>query len=129
MTSLSFDVPTSLYFPRKSRCLSFSNFNSHESSADNYCKQFVPRLSLTFCSGSKLFDTDDISERNLGKKMILVTKKLAKLPSMQRFICIFSAGLLWPHGGGWQMMIIVGFVECHLTLAVPSVNYQAMIAL
>ena len=43
-------------------------------SGDNFCKQFGPRSGLTkhrACSGPKLFDTNGIQKKNLGKKMIL----------------------------------------------------------
>ena len=67
-------------------------FNILVSFADNLCKQFGSRTSLTKCqawSGSKLFDTlNGISERLILQKLILKKsskpqKKHEKLPSRQ----------------------------------------------
>ena len=60
--------------------------------ADNFCKQFGPRLGPTQCrawSGSKLFDTliafqKEFFEKLGFEKNQLTTKKHAKLPSRQR---------------------------------------------
>ena len=90
-------------------CSKSRNSLPRVASADNLCKQLRPRSGLTICpawSGSKLFDIllvflIEFFEKDFLKKVILkkkkqMTKKHAKLPSMQWVEINTYSHLVWP---------------------------------